>query len=494
MKREVEVIIVGSGFAGLCMGIKLKQAGLDDFVILEKAHEVGGTWRENTYPGCACDVQSHLYSFSFEPNPGWTKMFAPQKEIFAYLKRCADKYGLRPHLRFGQELTSAELDETSATWRVRTAAGDEWIGKALVLGVGALHKPLIPKIPGLEKFRGRTFHSAEWDHSYPLEGKRVAVVGTGASAIQFVPQIAPRVASLSLFQRTPPWILPKPDREIGAAERALYAQFPSLQRLHRRKLYWQLEGRVLGLAVHPRLMTLAEKVARAHIAKQIRDPALREKVTPDYTLGCKRVLISDDYYPSLERDNVELITDTITEVREHEVVTADGRVREVDAILWGTGFHVTDAMAHLPLRGRDGRSIGEVWRGGVEAFLGLNVHGFPNLFILLGPNTGLGHNSMVFMIEAQAGLALEAIKLLASGEARAIDVRADVQEEFNREIQSKLGGAVWNSGCKSWYLDEHGVNRTLWPGFTWRYWLRTRRLERDAYRFDIPPPKKMVSG
>jgi cation diffusion facilitator CzcD-associated flavoprotein CzcO len=467
------IVIVGSGFAGLCMAIRLRRAGITDFVVLEKGDDVGGTWRDNTYPGCACDVESHLYSFSFEPNPRWTRAFAPQREILAYLRHCADKYEIRPHVRFGAEVVGADFD---GVWTVRLRDGSSIVARALVLGTGALHRPMIPRLPGIERFRGATFHSARWDHSYDLKGKRVAVIGTGASAIQFVPQIAPQVRALSLLQRTPPWILPKPDASYGALRRKLYELAPLLQKMHRDAIYWRLESRSLGFGA-PKVMKLVEVIAKRHLARQIDDAALRQKVTPDYTIGCKRILISNDYYPALARPNVDVITDGVAEVQADAIVTTAGARIEVDAILYGTGFHVSDYLATLDITGVDGRTLNDAWAQGPECYLGMSVHGFPNLFLLLGPNSGLGHNSMIFMIEAQTRYLLEALR---TGEC--IDVRPAVQARFNAQLHARLGHAVWASGCKSWYLDEHGKNRALWPGATWRYWLRTRRFEPHAFR------------
>ncbi|SFP26906.1 Predicted flavoprotein CzcO associated with the cation diffusion facilitator CzcD [Amycolatopsis arida] len=478
-RTEVGVVIVGTGFSGLGMAIKLRKEGRDDFVILEKAHDVGGTWRDNTYPGCACDIQSHMYSFSFEQNPDWTRSFSPQREIWDYLRRVAEKYDLYRFVRFGQEMTGARWDADEGRWHVSTRSGDEFVGQFLVSGVGALHVPQTPRLPGIERFQGRAFHSAEWDHDFDLRGKRVAVIGTGASAIQFVPQIAKDVDRLTVFQRTPPWIMPKPDHAMPGWARTLFHRVPGVQRLYRHLLYWLLEVRAIGFNGHPGMMKLAQLVAKRHIAKQVRDPEVRRKITPDYTMGCKRVLISNDYYPALNRDNVELVTDGVAEVREHAVVDAAGVEHEVDAIIFGTGFHVTDAFDGLDILGQDGRDLSKEWAThGMRTHLGITVSGYPNLFFLLGPNTGLGHNSVVFMIESQVRYVAEAIRYVEDNDAAAIDVRADTQAQFNADIQRKLEKGIWTQGgCKSWYLDAMGVNRTIWPGFTWRYWQRTRRLE-----------------
>ncbi|MFC4004794.1 flavin-containing monooxygenase [Prauserella oleivorans] len=478
-RTEAGVVIVGTGFSGLGMAIQLRKEGRDDFVILEKADDVGGTWRDNTYPGCACDIQSHMYSYSFEQNPGWSRAFSPQPEIHEYLRGVARKYDLYRFVRFGQEMTGARWDADEQRWHVTTAGGDEFVGRFLVAGVGALHIPQIPQLPGIDRFEGRAFHSAEWDHDYDLRGKKVAVIGTGASAVQFVPQIAKDVSRLTLFQRTPPWIMPKPDHPMPEWAKRLFARVPGVQRLYRDLLYWMLELRAVGFNGNPRIMKVAQKVAERHLAKQVRDPELRAKLTPDYVMGCKRVLISNDYYPALARDNVDVVTDGIAEVTAHGVIDKAGVEHEADAIIYGTGFHVTDAFDDLHIIGSEGRDLGKLWATeGMQTHKGITVAGFPNLFFLLGPNTGLGHNSVVFMIEQQIRYIAEAISFAESRSAGAIEVRPEVQAQFNADIQRKLERGIWTQGgCKSWYLDAQGVNRTIWPGFTWRYWMQTRKLE-----------------
>jgi cation diffusion facilitator CzcD-associated flavoprotein CzcO len=482
-RTETGVVIVGTGFSGLGMAIQLRKEGREDFVILEKADDVGGTWRDNTYPGCACDIPSHMYSFSFEQNAGWSRAYSPQREIWHYLRGVAEKYDLRRFIRFGQEMTGARWDERASHWNVSTGTGEEFVGNFLVAGIGALHLPRIPELPGIETFQGSSFHSAQWDHDFDLEGKKVAVVGTGASAIQFVPQIASKVAELSLFQRNPPWIMPKPDREMPAWARRAFRSVPLLQRAYRNFLYWTLEVRALGFNGHPGVMKLAERIARRHVGKHIADPELRRKVTPAYRLGCKRVLVSNDYYPALGRENVEVITDGVAEVREHSVVDGAGVSREVDAIIYGTGFHVTDAFDDLDIVGKGGRNLGKEWSSeGMRTHLGITVSGYPNLFFLLGPNTGLGHNSVVFMIESQISYVAEAVRMVERSGAKAIDAREDVQARFNTDIQRKLSKGIWTQGgCTSWYLDAKGVNRTIWPGFTWRYWLDTRKVKAEDF-------------
>ncbi|MGW7530689.1 flavin-containing monooxygenase [Amycolatopsis sp. NPDC054798] len=483
MTERFKVVIVGTGFSGLGQAIQLEKAGIRDYVILEKADEVGGTWRDNSYPGCACDVQSHMYSFSYAQNPDWSRSFSPQPEIFDYLKGVADKYRLRDRIRFGVEITGAHWDESERRWTVETKGGTEFSAQFLVAGVGGLHIPQIPKLPGISKFKGQTWHSAQWNHEYDLAGKRVAVIGTGASAVQFVPKIAPEVGELTLFQRTPPWIMPKPDHAMPGWARQLFKRVPGTQRLYRNALYWMLESRAIGFNGHPKLMQAAEILARRHIAKGIKDPALRRKVTPDYTMGCKRVLLSNDYFPALDRPNVDVVTDGVAEVRAHSIVDTAGVEHEVDAIIYGTGFKVTDALEYLDITGVGGRDLAKTWATeGIQTHKGITVSGFPNLFFLLGPNTALGHNSVVFMIESQSRYVVDAIRLADSRGAAALDVRPSVQDEFQEQIQEKLVKGVWTQGgCKSWYLDAKGVNRTIWPGFTWRYWLETRRVEPSDY-------------
>ncbi|MFC4913396.1 flavin-containing monooxygenase [Actinomadura gamaensis] len=477
-----KVVIIGTGFSGLCMAIGLKKAGVHDFVILEKADEVGGTWRENTYPGCACDIMSLLYSYSFEPKADWSRMFPKQRELLEYIKDIVEKYDLRQHIRFGTEVVGAEYEDDTDTWRVLVGDGEEVVrGRALVSAMGPLHQPNIPDLPGLASFEGKVFHSAEWDHDYDLTGKRVAVIGTGASAIQFVPQIARRVARLTVFQRTPPWIIPKPDRAITGVERALFRRVPGVQRAYRNGIYLLQESFVLGFK-NPRLLKVASTLAKAHLNRQVADPELRRKLTPDYTMGCKRTLVSSDYYPALTRPNVELTTAGIEAVRPHSVVAKDGREYEVDAIILGTGFHVTDAFEHAHIVGRNGLKIQDAWQDGIEAHLGVTVAGFPNLFLLLGPNSGLGHNSMIFIIEAQVRHALQCLRLMDATGSRAIAVRRGAQDRFNEWVQRKSEGAVWVAGgCTSWYLDREGVNRAAWPASTASYWLRTRRLDPASF-------------
>jgi len=425
-------------------------------------------------------VPSHLYSYSFEPNPHWSRAYGKQAEILAYLERCADKYGLRPHLRFGQQVLEARFDEPSGTWHVHTAGGEVFVARSLVLGNGALHMPRMPDIPGLDTFEGMQFHSSRWNHDYDLAGKRVAVIGTGASAIQFVPEIAPRVAQLQVFQRTPPWIVPKRDRTMTRAEHWLFEHVPGAHWLRRTGLYWTMESRVVGFAYAPRVNALIERLVKQFIVTSVTDHELRAKLVPDYRFGCKRVLISNDYYPALQRPNVELVTERITEITPRGVRTADGREREVDAIIYGTGFQATEYLSAIRVVGRGGAELNETWRTSLRNYLGITVSGFPNMFLLMGPNTGLGHNSMIFMIEAQARYATRAIEAMRSRALSFIDVRPDIERAFREELAGKMKHTVWTSGCTSWYQSAGG-EVFLWPAASVDYWRRTRRVDLADY-------------
>ncbi|PTQ93805.1 cation diffusion facilitator CzcD-associated flavoprotein CzcO [Paraburkholderia sp. GV068] len=490
---ETDIAIIGTGFAGLGMAIRLRQSGLTDFLVAEKANSVGGTWRDNHYPGCACDVQSHVYSFSFAPNPRWSRMFARQPEIRAYLDDCVRRFGVERHLRFGHELTSAVYDDTRRRWHLRFANGQQWSARVLISAMGGLSRAAMPNIPGIETFKGRAFHSQHWDHGYPLEGKRVAVIGTGASAIQFVPQIAPRVAHLDLFQRTPPWIMPKADRAVRPIEQWLFKHLPFTQKVMRSALYCMLESRALGFAVHPSLMKTAQKVAERHLRRQVRDPQLRATLTPDYTMGCKRILISNDYFPALSRANVSVTTSAIERIDEDAVITSDGVRHPADCLIFGTGFQVADPFARGVVRGRGGVDIVDTWRDGAHAYLGTTLPGYPNFFMIVGPNTGLGHNSMVFMIESQVEYILRALKAMQSEGAAAIEVRPHVERAYNEQIQQKLGRAIWSTGgCKSWYLDPRtGKNTTLWPGFAYKFRKATSTFSMADYFAYSPAPKSV---
>ncbi|HEX8819507.1 MAG TPA: NAD(P)/FAD-dependent oxidoreductase [Archangium sp.] len=470
----LQALIIGAGFGGLGMAIQLRKAGLEDFLLLEKAEDVGGCWRDNHYPGAACDVPSHLYSFSFEPKADWSRRFAPRAEILDYLRHCADKYGLRSRIRFGQEVSAARFDEASGVWEVSTATGELLRTRVLISACGQLSRPAWPRLTGLERFEGPRFHSARWRHDVVLEGKRVAVIGTGASAIQFVPPVASRVQRLFLFQRSAPYVIPRPDRAYRPWEHALLRRVPWLQKLSRTFTYLQYEARVLGFFTFPVVMKLLERRFRRLLEREIAHPELRRKLTPDYPMGCKRILISNDYYAALSRPNVEVVSETIREVTARGVVTADGREHEVDALIFGTGFTATEFLSPMRVFGRGGRELNEVWREGAEAYLGVTVSGFPNFFMLYGPNTNLGHNSIVFMLESQIRYVLACMRVLREHHLRFLDVRPDAQRDFNARLQQALHHSVWEGGCTSWYKTAEGKNTNNWPGFTFLYRRHTR--------------------
>lgn len=482
MNNTYDQLIIGSGFAGLCAAIKLKEQGENNFVILERNDWLGGTWYDNHYPGAACDVESHLYSFSFEPNPNWSRQFSPQQEILKYMEHCAEKYDLYKHLQYNTTVTQATFDEAKGIWNVSADGGQNFSARSIISCSGGLSQPMFPDIKGIDSFKGTMFHSAKWEKKFDAEGKTLAVIGTGASAIQIVPTIAPDVKQLYLFQRTPPWIMPKPDAEISSFRRWLYNNLPFMQTLYRRRLYWQHELMALGFIKRPGILKFASKLSLRFLKQSVPDEKLREKLTPNYVMGCKRVLISNDYYPALTRNNVEVITDGIQQINETGVLTKDGVQRNVDTIIIATGFQAAEEVSRFAVKGRNGIDLNEAWREGAEAYLGTTVSGFPNMFLVVGPNTGLGHSSMILMIEAQVNLIMESLKALKQKQAKFIDLKRDVQQEYNRDIQEKLSHTVWqNGGCVSWYQMKNGKNVTLWPGFTFTFMKRTKKFEEEKY-------------
>ncbi|GAA0235467.1 NAD(P)/FAD-dependent oxidoreductase [Actinomadura nitritigenes] len=467
------VVIIGSGFGGIGMAIRLREAGVHDVVILEKADGLGGTWRDNTYPGAACDVPSHLYSFSFERKTDWTRRFPPQPEILDYLWHCARKYGLLGRIRFGTEVTEARFDEDAALWRVSTTTG-ELDARVLVSACGQLNRPALPPIEGRESFAGASFHSSRWDHGTDLRGKRVALVGTGASAIQIVPEIAKEAAELRLFQRSAPYVIEKPDRPYRAWEKAVLRTVPGAYALSRARIYAMFESRALGFVKYPKLMGLMEKGFRKHLEEQVADPALRARLVPGYRMGCKRILLSDTYYPALNRPNVHLVTDPIERVTPSGIATAREH-HDADVIVYATGFRSTDFLSPMKIVGRDGRELNEAWRDGAQAHLGITVSGFPNLFLLYGPYTNLGHNSIIYMLESQFRYVLGCVEALRRHGLDWIDVRPDVQDAFTREMRERMRTTVWEAGCQSWYMTADGRVVNNWPGFTFAYRNATRR-------------------
>ena len=476
------VAIIGAGFSGIGMAGRLLREGIDDFVVLERADEVGGTWRDNTYPGCQCDIPSVLYSFSFMPNPDWSRAYPLQAEIREYLRRCAHELGVMPHIRFGCEGLGASWNDAEHHWELETSQGP-MTATVLVGGMGGLTEPKLPEIAGVESFDGTIFHSSRWNHEHDLTGKRVAVIGTGASAIQFVPEIQPRVGELHLFQRTPAWVMPDPDRPLGERERRLYRTHPAAQRAMRTLTYLAMELTVFGTIIDRRLAKLLQRVAERHLEREVRDPELRTKLTPSYTIGCKRITMSNSYYRALTQPNAEVVTDAITEIRPDSIVTADGTEREVDTIILGTGFKIFDNPGMAMIRGRNGQTLTEQWQGSPRAYLGTAVPGFPNLFFIVGPNSAGGFNSIIFTSEAHINYVICALREMERQGVDAIEVRPEVYEAFNRDTEHRLADSVWNEGgCASWYIDDNGRNDVWWPTFMARLWQRTRRFDAGSYR------------
>lgn len=479
--NDCEIVIVGAGHSGICAAVNLLKSGVRDFVVLEKAAGPGGTWRYNTYPGCACDVTSLMYSYSFAPNRDWERMYSTQPEIQRYIGEVFDRFGLAAHTRFGTEVLSYTFDDATDRWHVETSTGEVLTPRVVIAGIGALHKPSTPVFEGVEEFEGELFHSARWDESVDLTGKRVAVIGTGASAVQIVPEIAGQAKKVSVVQRTPQWVLPKHDRPLNRVERFLFRALPASQKLYRYFAYWTHELAIIAF-MHPPLLRIVKWLSLRNLRKQVPDPALRARLTPDYTIGCKRILLSSDYYPALLRDDVELVDSPITRFEPSGLRTEDGVLHEVDVVVFATGFATDNRLAEERIVGRGGLTIQEAWRGGMRAHLGTTVAGFPNFFLMMGPNSGGGSQSILFVIEAQAHYIARCVRMMRAERATRLEVRADVEREFNTRLHARLARSVWNSGgCDSWFLDRSGHNRQAWPGSSVNYWRYTRRPRREWF-------------
>jgi cation diffusion facilitator CzcD-associated flavoprotein CzcO len=471
----VDVAVIGSGFGGLGAAIRLRQAGVTNVSIFERAHDLGGTWRDNTYPGCRCDVASNLYSFSFAPNPKWTNTYSYQPEIWRYLQDVADEYQLRPLIKYDHDVLDVSFDESSKQWRLTTSQGD-YDARCVILATGGLAEPRLPAIEGLDTFDGPIMHTAQWDDAVELSGKRVGVIGTGASAVQTVPQIAPIVSTLEVFQRTPSWILPHLGHPVIERTKKVFSTLPLAQRLVRAWGYWRRELMVLGFVKDPRRMTKAETMSREHLERQIKDESLREKLTPLYRLGCKRVLISNDFYPAFARDNVTLVTDAITSIEAKGVRTSDGTLHECDVLIMATGFFVTDNPMATKVHGATGETLSNAYHGNLANYKGTTFPDFPNFFMLGGPNTALGHSSIIFMLESQLNYVTKAVRVALDDDAL-IEPKAHIAARWTRELQAKLPGTVWDTGCSSWYLNDAGVNTTIWPDFTFKFRTATRHFD-----------------
>lgn len=481
MDYQTDMLIVGAGFSGLTMAIEARKRGIKDIAILEKANEIGGTWRENTYPGVACDIPSHLYSMATHLNPDWSRAYAGGAEIQAYLKKVCLDEGICELCHFGQQLKSARWD--GMRWQVETESGQRWSARFLVSAIGALHLPSIPDLPGADSFPGPCFHSAEWDHDTSLEEKRVAVVGTGASAVQFVPEIAKTAAHVTIFQRSAPYVLPRPDGPIAPWLRRLYRSIPVLPWARRKLIYMVFEYRHRVFRGEKRMVNFAMKMWRKSLESAIADPGLRKQLTPDYRIGCKRILSSNDWYPALARENVTVLPHGVASIEGDQIISSDGSRTQADVLIWGTGFHVTDVVERLDITGSDGLTLRQAWSDGMKAHLGTAIASFPNFFILLGPHTGLGHNSVVLMIEAQVRHIGRVLDQMNRDGLLIITPRPDYQEAFEQEMRERHEGSVWQvGGCASWYQDAQGRNTTLWPGTVSEYEKRMAQSGLEQYQ------------
>jgi cation diffusion facilitator CzcD-associated flavoprotein CzcO len=488
-----QVVVVGAGFGGIGMAMALDKAGFGNFAVVDRADDLGGTWRDNTYPGAACDVPSSLYSFSFRPGR-WSRRFPPQQETLAYLHALSEERGLGPHFRFGSGVVAAGFDERRAVWNLTLDDGDTLQATVVVSAVGQLSRPALPGIAGRDDFAGPSWHSARWDHGVDLSGRQVAVVGTGASAIQFVPEVARTAANVDVYQRSAPYVLPKPDRPYRHADQVLFDWFPVVRKADRLRTFLYGELLTSGFVRSPKLLAAPMRLWRRQLQAQIADPRLREKCVPGYVMGCKRVLFSNDWYPTLARPNVELVTDPIERIVPDGVVTADGVIRRADVIIYGTGFKTVDFLAPMSVTGLGGRRLHEIWRDGARAYLGITVSGFPNLFMLYGPNTNLGGNSIIYMLEGQIAYVLGALQALEEQGLDWLDVRPEVQTAFTAWVDAASRTSVWESGCHSWYTTASGRNTNNWPDHTFLYRHRTRRFDLPSYRVMPQRPATAAPG
>lgn len=476
---RTKIIIVGAGPAGLAAAIRLKQSGENDFLILERSSQVGGVWRDNRYPGCACDIKSHLYSFSFAPKADWSREYAPQPEIFEYLQECANKFSLGPHLRFQENVQNMRWTESEKEWQVTTSKGT-YRCQLLFAALGTLSEPAIPRLVGLEKFQGQVFHSANWPSDFNPVGKKIAVVGTGASACQFIPRLQPHVTAMHVYQRSAAWVWPREDKEIGSLQKNILQVFPFLRQLKRLQIYLAKEIIAMGF-MYPVLMRKAQAKSLAHMHKAISNPELRAKLKPNFKFGCKRILVSDDYYPALAQPNVDVITDGIQHLTENSIVDEKGVSREIDALIFGTGFQTKELPFANLIYGKNGTSLSQAWDQGFSSHRGTMVTGFPNLFLLLGPHTGLGHSSVLYMLESQLEHILAVLKLMRQKNYRTIEVTSEAETEYMTNLKSAMQKTVWQSGgCDSWYLDHQGTPN-LWPKFTFTFRRLLSKLDDKSY-------------
>jgi cation diffusion facilitator CzcD-associated flavoprotein CzcO len=478
----VDVLIVGAGFAGLGTAIRLQQAGVKNIAILERGTEVGGTWRDNQYPGAACDIPSNLYSYSFAQNPEWSRGFSGSREILGYVHQLVQRFDLAPLVRFGQNVVSMDFDEASGRWSVHTDNGQTHRARSVVMAQGPLSNSSWPKISGLETYEGHKIHSARWDHSYDFTGKRVAVVGTGASAIQIVPELVKQAAHVKVFQRTPAWVMPRPDYASPEWSKKLFGRIPRAQTAFRELLYWAHESMALGVVWTTPVTRLFERLAKLYLRSQVPDPWMRRQLTPEFRLGCKRILISNDWYAALQAPNCQLVTWPIANLAPKGIRTVEGIEHQFDCIVFATGFDVSKSGAPFPVTGLGGRKLDAEWSRGAQAYKSVSVSGYPNVFLTFGPNSGPGHNSALVYMEAQIDYIVQGVRKLLDENLKVLDVRAEVQKAYNAGIQKRLLRTNWNSGCRSWYLTEDGFNSTMYPGLATQYRAQMARFEANDYR------------
>ncbi|MFI6998926.1 flavin-containing monooxygenase [Nocardia sp. NPDC050175] len=477
----LDVAIIGGGFAGIGAAIRLKQKGIDGFAIFERGDAIGGTWRDNTYPGAACDIPSRLYSYSFAPNPDWSHTYSGSNEILGYIESMASEFGLGPHFRFGSNVSGIVFDEEAGQWEITIDGQGTARARAVVLASGPLANASFPNIRGIEEYAGHKIHSARWDHDYDFTGKKVAVVGTGASAVQIIPELVDKAASVKVFQRTPGWVLPRVNRRTNAVTKEIYRRVPAAEQLARQAWFYGHESVALGVVWNTPLTRVVELVGKAQLRRQVKDPWLRRQLTPDFRAGCKRLLMTDDYYPALQRDNCKLITWPIAKLSERGIRTAEGVEHQADCIVFATGFDVSKTGTPIPVVGRDGRVLADEWSGGAYAYKSVAVSGYPNLFLTFGPNSGPGHNSALVYMEAQIDYVVSAVGTILKEDLRVLDVKKDRQDRYNAGMQRRLTSTTWNSGCRSWYLTEDGFNATMYPGFATQYVNQLRTVDLADY-------------
>jgi len=482
MPAPSSVLIIGAGFAGLGAAIRLQQQGINDVVILERAADVGGTWRDNSYPGAACDIPSNLYSYSFAQNPEWSRGFSGSREILAYIHHLVNGFGLEPLIRFGTNVTGITFDEDAGIWTASTGSGESHRAQAVIMASGPLSNASFPDMPGIDTFEGHKIHSAKWDHDYDFRGKRVAVIGTGASGVQIIPELVKQAQFVKVFQRTPGWVLPRPDYRSPEWQKTLFRRVPAAQTALRKVLFYGHESMALGIIWHSPLTALVERVSRAHLRHQVKDGWMRRQLTPDFRIGCKRVLMSSDYYPALQKDNCKLVTWPIATLSPKGIRSAEGIEHQVDCIVFATGFDVCKSGTPFPVTGIGGRQLDKEWSRGSQAYKSINVTGYPNLYFTFGPNSGPGHNSALVYMESQIDYAVQGIRLLLDQNLKSLDVKPEVQQRHNEEMQKRLARTNWNSGCKSWYLTEDGYNATMYPGFATQYAKQMQHFELKDYR------------